>query len=33
VIARAAPLLDVQPVLVASKVEAASLRASEAVTP
>jgi cell division protein FtsI (penicillin-binding protein 3) len=33
VIARAAPLLDVQPVLKTSAVEAASLRASEAVTP
>jgi cell division protein FtsI (penicillin-binding protein 3) len=33
VIARAAPLLDVQPVLVASKAEAASLRGSEATTP
>jgi cell division protein FtsI (penicillin-binding protein 3) len=33
VIARAAPLLDVQPVLKASTVEAASLRASEAATP
>lgn len=33
VIARAAPLLDVQPVLPASKVEAASLRASEATAP
>ena len=33
VIARAAPLLDVRPVLGASKVEAASLRVSEATTP
>jgi cell division protein FtsI (penicillin-binding protein 3) len=33
VIARAAPLLDVRPVLVASKAEAASLRGSEATTP
>src|SRR5690606_33353875 len=32
VIARAAPLLDVRPVLVASKAEAASLRGSEAAT-
>jgi len=32
VIARAAPLLDVQPVLETSRVEASSLRASEAVT-
>jgi cell division protein FtsI (penicillin-binding protein 3) len=32
VIARAAPLLDVQPVLETSRVEAPSLRASEAVT-
>ena len=33
VIARAAPLLDVRPVLADSKVEAASLRVSEATTP
>jgi cell division protein FtsI (penicillin-binding protein 3) len=33
VIARAAPLLDVRPVLTASKAEAASLRVSEATTP
>jgi cell division protein FtsI (penicillin-binding protein 3) len=33
VIARAAPLLDVRPVLTASKGEATSLRVSEATTP